>query len=277
MKRFYTLLEKSYHYLKNEDWDNFTITDGDVGKGKSNLWLHGLEYWHKLVYGKCIEEDIKHISLDKNEFVTDLRQLSRFGMTIYDEAGDLSNIRSMNNFNYTITLTYTIVRGLNLFSNLTLPNVFRLNSYFVRDRARFLIRVYERGKIAVWDKPRIRRIVDLNQGRLVKTPWVVRPLFHDHFPKYDGVLLGAYKAKKDKRLNSIRAELLQAVQEETFKVNKELALMARMKEELGTLKTAKLWGVSDTTIRKRLKNYKPAITSGGGIDIYNKSEDDSDE
>jgi hypothetical protein len=252
MKFFKQLLDRSYHFLKDEDWDNFTVTDGDVGKGKSNLWLHGLEYWQTLINGECKEEDIKHISLDKNEFVNDLRELKRYGMTVYDEAGDLSNLRTMNNFNYTVSLTYTVVRGLNLFSNLNLPNIFRLNSYFVRDRARFYIRVYERGKIAVWDRPRIKKIIDLNQNRILKSPWVVKPLFFDTFPKYTGVLLSAYKEKKENRLNSIREELLNLTVEEELKT-RETDIIKRLKEAVGTEKAAEIWGVHANTIRNKLK------------------------
>lgn len=255
MKRLNKLLEHSHHYLTKKDWDCLAIIDGDVGMGKSNLGEHALDYWQTKKNGICVPKDIKHINLSKEDFVKDLRTLNRFGMTIYDEAGDLSNLRTMNKFNYTMSLTYTIIRGLNLFSWLILPSIFRLNSYFVRDRARFYIRVYARGRMAVWDKERIRKIIAINQSRVIKNPFVVRPLFYDTFPIYKGVLQEGYKIKKEKRLNSIRDELLKSVEGETEK-NKQLEIMTKIKNIVGTKQTAKIYGCSERTIYNRLKEFE---------------------
>ena len=265
MKGLHILLDHSYKYLKEWDYDNLIIIDGPEGKGKSNLALHGLDYWYTKLYGKVTAEDVKHINLSPKGFVTDLKDLKRYEATVYDEAGDLSNLRQMDKFNYRITLSYQVMRGLNLLTFLVMPSIFRLNPYFVKDRAKFLLHVYKRDRnrayYKLYTRDKIRVILYINQYRVTKKVNVVNPVFHDNFRVYDGVLSKPYLEKKEARLNSVREELYNTVVEEE-KADLELEAMYRANKMLGATKTGLIWNVTRKTIYNRLKKLKTPPSMG---------------
>jgi len=255
MKALLQINDVAFDKLTKENWDNLIIIDGDAGKGKSNLALHLMHDWYAR-FGKVTDELIEFNCLDGAQFVRGLNKLKRYGMIVYDEAGELSNLRQMNKFNYRITLAYQIIRGRNLYTILILPNVFRLNPYFVLDRARCLIHVKERRKnhcrVSVWDKQRLKKMISLNQSRKVKNYWVTTPLFRDYYMEYKGTLRPAYDKKKEEKLKSITAQLekeLVVIE----KTDEMLEALKRSKELIGVTKTAKVFGVNKTTVYNRLK------------------------
>lgn len=258
MQGLLKLNEIAFNNLKYKDWDNVLIIDGDVGKGKSNLGLHAIDNWYSRLYENVTADLIKHVSLDQEQFITDLRDLKRCEMIIYDEAGDLSNLRQMDKFNHRITLSYQVIRGLNLYTILILPNIFRLNPYFTIDRARWYIHVYERGKYAFWDRERLRNMITINSFKKVKNRFLVKPLFHDHFPIYEGILKKPYAEKKNKKMDTIRDKLLLELKKE-HKKDTELMKLVRAKEKIGVKATAEIWGVSQQAIYERLRNNADLI------------------
>lgn len=259
MKGLYILLDKTYEYLKEWDYDNLVLITGSEGKGKSNLALHGVDYWYTKLYGKVTKEDVKHISLKPKDFVTDLKNLKRYEAHVYDEAGDLSNLRQMDKFNYRVSLSYQVMRGLNLLTFLVLPSIFRLNPYFVKDRAKFLLHVYKRDKnrayYQLYTRDKIGAILDINQYRMRKRVNVVSPVFHDKFTEYKGILKQPYLDKKEARLSTVREELYNSVVEQE-KADRELEALYRAKQLVGTKKTSEIWACTETTVRNRLKNLK---------------------
>lgn len=250
------ILETAHKKLTEEDYDNLIIISGDVGKGKSNLGLHALDWWYKKLYDKLTVEDIKHCALDIEQFTRDLKELKRYEMIIYDEAGDLSNLRQMDKYNYRITLAYQGIRGLNLFTILILPSVFRLNPYFVTDRCKTYIHVYKRDKhrayYGVWTKEKVKKIITLNQFKKIKSPFVVKPDAYDHFRRYEGILKEPYDTKKNNKMNQVLDILYNDVIGEE-KPDTQLILLARAKELLGPKKTAELFEISQKTIYNRLE------------------------
>lgn len=211
MKRLLNLIEITHKALTENDWDSCIIISADEGLGKSHLALHLLEHWYKL-RGVTITSDlVNHINLDIVKWAENLKDCKKFDCSILDEAGELSNKRSMTSLNYVVSRSYQIIRGDNLFTILILPSLFDLDSFFTRRRARGLIHVYQRGKVAFWSRERLRKLIALNQFKQIKNLWVVRPTFYDTFPKYKGILKSAYDDKKREYMKDTRANLYQEV------------------------------------------------------------------
>lgn len=253
MRRIEKVIDIDFDMVTKKDWDNVLIIAGDEGTGKSHLGLHLTEYWNNKLYGACKPEHIKNTALDTEDFVTVLRDINKFEMAVYDEAGDLSNLRQMNKFNYAITQGYRVIRGENLMTVLILPNVFDLNPFFTKRRARGLIQVYKRGRFAFWNKFKLRQIMDYNAHRYRKDVWRVRPLFFDHYPIYKGVLMESYLKKKKAKMKKAREDLYKKVFAEKNK-EKERDLLARAKEIVGVKKTAEIFNITMPTVYNRLKN-----------------------
>lgn len=198
-----------YNFCRNKEWDNAIAIVGDEGSSKSNLLLHIVDTWYKHLRGECQEKDIDHVSLDRKQWLGDLASLKRYDCTAYDEAGDISNRRAMSKFNFSVMKAYQIIRADNLFTVLALPSLWDLDPFFRNRRLRGFFYVYQRGRCAFWSKTRMRRMLDINQGRNVKRYYVVKPSFIDSFPIYRGVLESAYADKKSTKVSEARRELLE--------------------------------------------------------------------
>jgi len=207
MKRIKQVLDVDYDKMDKEEWDNLLIIDGDEGVGKSGLGLTILDYWLRKRHGEVKESDIKYIHLTKRDFVRGLVDLNRLDMIIYDEAGKLSKYRTGSKDNFKMRQSYQAIRGLLFYTIMILPSVFDFDNFFGGRRARGYIHVYKRGEFAFWNKNKLRKLLAYNKNRKVKTPWVVKPLWHDNFDDYKGKLLGPYKKKKKDKIYSILNEL----------------------------------------------------------------------
>jgi|TARA_Y100000034_G_C6893395_1_gene411431 hypothetical protein len=216
------------------DWDTVLAIVGDEGKSKSNLALHQLDYWYVLLNGECKKEDIKHMCLDLDSFVSDLSDLQKRECTVYDEAGDLSNRNFMTKINKKIAQTYQVIRSDNLLTILVLPSLFDLDPFFKARRIKGLFVVYQRGKTAFWGQSKLRQIIELNRNRNVKNYWVVPPDFIDNFPIYKGVLAKDYiKLKEDKTKNARKMLVkdLNGISKE--KITPEEAVVEYLKDSRG--------------------------------------------
>lgn len=250
MKRLIAVLEIVYKKLTQQDWDNCLILTGDEGTGKSTLGLHILHWWLSKKNGTVNEKDIDYVSLDRKQFLKNLKECGKFDMPIYDESGDISNKRSLSGFNLAITKAYQIIRGDNLFTILILPSIFDLESFFTKRRARGLIHVYKRGRMAYWDKGRLRRLIALNQNKYIKSVWTVKPLFYDTFPKYTGVLSKSYLEKKTNKIKTVRSDLYKEIVEgQTNFLLQRNKLIVELANKEGTIYVAKLIGVSERIIQ----------------------------
>lgn len=213
MLRIQKVLNVVYDKVTKDDWDNALIIGGDEGIGKSTIGLHIMEWWYKRLKedGHIKQLDpkklINFIALGMDQFLKGFREMRQFHLMLYDEAGELSSLRMMNKFNYAVTKTYEVVRGENLFSIIVVPDVFYINPFFSSRRARGYIHVYKRGRLAYWNKNKLRDMIELNKTYKKKTPFRVPPLFYDTFPKYDGIMSELYHKKKKGKMDQIRKEL----------------------------------------------------------------------
>jgi hypothetical protein len=205
MERIKKAVDVTHDKLAFEDWDSVWCITGQEGGSKSHLGLHILDYWYSRNTLK--PEHIKHIGLDQKGFVNALDNTGKVGCCIYDEAGELTNKRTMSKFNVELTKIYQVIRGRNVFTILILPSIFDLDPYFSKRRIRGLFYVYKRGRCAFWSRTRLQTMLQMNALKYVKKELVVRPTFYDTFPKYNGILLDGYKKLKDDKMKEIIVNL----------------------------------------------------------------------
>jgi GTPase SAR1 family protein len=255
MLRIKEVLDVVYKKLHFEAWDNCLIVVGDEGTGKTNLVLNMFDYWNLKKYGEIRPEFIDRIGMTSEKFAYALKISQKGDFVDYDESGELSNKRQLNNFNILITTSYQVIRNENLMSVLTIPDLFELNPFFTKRRARGLICVYKRGAFAYWNKERLRKIIDYNANAIRKSVWRVKPLFHDNFPIYKGPLKDAYAEMKNEHTKKIKEDIYNKLTENKTD-KKMLDVLSRAKETLGLEKTAELFNITQMTIYNRLKGYK---------------------
>lgn len=219
-KIFFIGIKKTYDIICEEPFHNF-VANGIVvhNSGKSTLLLHLLDYWCNKKYGACKPEHIKFINLDIGKWADSLSECKKGDINILDEGGDLSSRRTMSNLNLAVSRAYQIIRGDNINSILALPDLFWLDGFFTKRRARGFIKVFARGRFAFWSRDKLRKVIDLNSRRIIKNEFVVRPTFYDTFPKYDGILLKPYKEKKAEHMKDTRKELAETIK--NIKGNKD--------------------------------------------------------
>jgi hypothetical protein len=258
MLRVYRVVDRVFYHITKKDYDGVYLITGDEGKGKSNLGLHIINYWYKKLYNECKPEHISHINLDKMQFAEDLKNLKKYEAIDYDEAGELSNKRAMSKFNYLMSQTYQVIRGDNIFSILTLPSIFDLDAFFSRRRVKGLFNVYARGKVAFYDAKRIKQIINLNQNRILKKVTRVRPLFVDHFKKYEGVLLEPYKEKKAAKMQKIRENLYLEMQENEQFDKIDVAINNLKDKGFNHTEIGKLFNITRQAVDYRVRKLQSA-------------------
>lgn len=223
MKQIKTLMEFTYSKLQ-EDFDKVLIIDGNEGFSKSTLALWCLHHFYMHRNGTVDVDDIKHMCLTPEQFLEDLKDLKKYELTVYDEAGDIHKKRSMSNFNLMIGKAYQVIRGDNLLTILVLPSIFDLDTFFSQRRAKGLMHCFRRGRVAYYNEERLKKLIEICQTKKINRYHFVRPLWVDSFPKYNGVLKNAYKKKKADKMKTIRKELYESFmadkEKKKFKVSK---------------------------------------------------------
>lgn len=256
MKRLKKVIDVVFEMITQKDWDNVLIVGGDEGIGKSSLVLWIMEYYYQLLEGSCNSEHVEKIALSIEQFLRILKDLKQYELINYDEAGELSSLRMMNKFNYAVMKAYEVIRSENLFTILILPDIFYLNPFFSARRARGYIHVYKRGVFAYWNKTNMRRVVEINKTFKYKSVWRVKPLFHDHFPIYKGVLWEKYQEKKRLKTQAVREALYEKIVIEESNQYKELELYYRAYKAVGAVKTAEIFQVTRQTVYNKLKELR---------------------
>lgn len=258
IKRLFEVLEIINDAVEKKDWDCPLIIAGDEGRGKSHLNLHFLEKWYELRGVEVTSNLINHINLDIVKWAENLKECKQYDCSIWDEGGSLSNKRSMSKLNYIIARAFQIIRGDNLFSILTIPSVFDLDGFFTKRRAKGLIQVYARGRVAFWSQNRLRAMISLNQNKMVKNPWVVQPTFYDTFPKYKGILLDPYDKKKQDYMKNIRTNLYDEIKSMDagggFGSERD-KLIVKFHQKFGTSAVAEATGLTDRRVQQIVKDY----------------------
>ena len=239
-----------YDALHKKERDAVNIVVGEEGDGKSHFCLNVLEYWLEKKYSEIKGSDIKFMNLDIELWAKSLSEAEKGDMNIYDEAGEVAGRRTMSKLNVAIARTYQIIRADCLNSILVLPDLFWLDGTFTKRRAKGLWYVYQRGRVAYWNRDQLRKIMDLNARRTVKSLWVVRPLFFDTFPIYKGKLKAKYEELKHEFMKDTRKDLLKIVKEikgET-KISERDSIIMKLKSKFSSKDIAEATGLAERTI-----------------------------
>lgn len=257
LKGIKNFLDLIYNEHKNKNWDTVACICGGVGKSKSNLALHMLEYWQNLLYGECKPQDIKHMNMGTQEFIKDLADCKQVEITVYDEAGELSSRSAMSKMNKTLMVTYQIIRADRIFTLLVLPDIWYIDSYFRDTRIKHLFHVHQRGKVSYWNTSKLKKILALNETRRIKNYYVVEPTFTDSFPHYKGVMAEAYEDMKKKKTSQARQDLTKDLDNRTNEIkevrNKIILNMA--KREYTQIEISKCVGLSQQHVGRVIKAH----------------------
>lgn len=192
MRQIRRLLEMVYKAHMDEH-DTVWIITGNEGMGKSNLLLDIVEEWGDMTGQRFT---IENIGLTPQQWVRSIAIAEpKIGLAPFDEAGDgLLSREAMSDFNKDVIKMYTVIRGKGLFTILVLPSFWYLDKFFRMHRVKGLFYVYNRGRVAFWDKNHIKMLV--MRGEDNQDIWAVKPRFRDRFPKYEGYLLADYRVAK---------------------------------------------------------------------------------
>lgn len=261
MKTMFEILKVIHKKHTQDQWDTVWAVVADEGTGKSYFSMILLDYWVRILNGKVLPNDVRHMCMNAKQFVSDLKDLKKYDMTVYDEAGELTNRRAMSDLNVRITQAYKIIRGDNLFTILVLPSLWDLDPFFVKRRLRGLVWLDRRRHFQFWGKERLRRMVAINSKFYWKSYSVVKPTHRGYVPTYRGVLLKPYEKKKEEHTMLVRKELYEQIEKGTTgSDDKYKAAVLAVAEKIGSGKAAELFGIN----RKTIFNYKKLMGSGDG-------------
>jgi hypothetical protein len=257
MKRVIKALEIFKDGIVNKKYDAVIGVFGEEGTGKSYFDLTLIDEWIKLFGREPTAEDIKYMNLKLSEWGEQLAECKPHDIIVLDEGGKLSSKRVMSKLNQAVNEAYQIIRGDHLFSIITLPSLWELDSFFTKRRMRGAFFVYKRGRVAFWDRNRLRKIIALNENRLIKNMWLVKPNFYDTYKNYDGALKEPYDEKKKEFMKYARKELSETIKELTErnptkekseKIPKSTLAILEYAEKNGFTNASRQFGISRDTL-----------------------------
>lgn len=257
MKRVIKSLEIIHKGLTVKKYDGVFGVFGEEGTGKSSFNLNTIEEWIKLNGREPVVDDVRYINQSLTKWGNSLAECVKYDINVLDEAGRLSNKKVMTKLNQAVNEAYQIIRADNLFSIITLPSLWELDSFFTKRRMRGAWLVYKRGKVAFWDRTRLRKIIAINERRIIKSMWVVKPNYLDTFRDYKGIMLEPYLEKKKEFMKDTRKRLAQTIselegekstKEKSEKLPKSTLAMLGYAEREGFTKAAKQFGIHRDTL-----------------------------
>lgn len=134
------LLQIHYNALKNEEDDRVIIVTGDTGSGKSNFVKHLFDMWYTEILGKKPNKDLlQYFCYGTKDWSTALKKIYdeeiKFNMLYNDEAVNILYYRdSTTKGAKLIKKNFNIIRYLNTYHLLTIPNCHELDAEVVRNR-----------------------------------------------------------------------------------------------------------------------------------------------
>lgn len=258
--------------IKTRNGDRVAVITGYEGKGKSTLLMNMFEIWYNEIIKKPLtSKHIKYLASNQKEFVDSLKEASsrnkKYYMVAHDEAGkDMYARNAIGSFNKDINVAYQVIRGLNLYTLLLIPNLLDLDSFFRRRRVTDMYHVYDYGKVAYYDKARLRELIPamlrMSQNNSDPNPLyarnlngqLIKPVFTDTFPMYHNkILLTPYLARKAGNMKETVGQLFEKYN--TAKVTKadvsrtqRLEYVKHHKKDMKTKDIADKMGVNIRTV-----------------------------
>jgi len=212
--------------LRTCDKDKVIVVTGGEGLGKSNIVQCMFDIWYEEILKdeNYSEEYIRYFGSNKEEFLDALKYCSdnnqKYMMLAHDEAAkDLYSRKAMSSFSADLNIAYQVIRGLNLYTILIIPNVLDLDSFFRNRRLTGMIHVFnidyknKETQFAYYNKkkldeliPEMKRMAE-RQSNPDPFKCSVKPLFYDTAPLYSGVLKKAYEERKRDNMASTITDL----------------------------------------------------------------------
>lgn len=151
--KFFPYLDTIKNRINNLDYDCFIVVSGKERRGKSTFAIK-LGYY---LSGQALT--VENICMDMEEFTTQLRDVRKGGVIVFDEAGtNLYSREAMTTINRTLTKAFMISGLKNICIILCIPSFFSLDSYVRNHRVDLLIDIPRRGYFKAFSTRRAKRL-----------------------------------------------------------------------------------------------------------------------
>ena len=195
-------------------------------------------------------------------------------MIVHDESGkDLYARNAVTDFNKDLNIAYQVIRGLNLFTILIVPNILDLDTFFRKRRITGMFWVYDYGKVAFFGKRKMRLLIpalqSMAKGNSNPDPMLARmpngkkiePDYLDTYPIYENKeFIKAYEKRKMDNMNSTVNELFDKYdatkKDGSGKSTKEHKLAPMVKKLM-----KKHPEMSNSQIAKRLRTHPTTVSN----------------
>lgn len=214
---FKEMLKVDHKQLTKNDEDCVVLLVGREGKGKSMLSLHAIEHWFDICrIEKTPENFNKTMGVKLNHWAWIMKYIGdkqlKASINAFDEAGDvLSGKHSTNKIVTAVEDSYKVIRGLNLMSIFTSPDLFTLSPYLRYHRVRVCWWVETRGLCHVFHGNTLKQLMSKNENKAYKDMRAVKPDFSFKFPDYKGVFLERYREMKGEKMQNVLGGLYDVV------------------------------------------------------------------
>lgn len=271
--------------MKTLDTDRVIVIGGYEGKGKSNLFLNMLETWYtKIIKEPFDETNIVNVPSNINEFAAALVSIKhskkKFQMVGHDEAAkDMYKREAQKKMNIVLNKAYMVIRGMNIYTALLIPNIMDLDPFFRNRRVTAYLFVYRRGKYAYFSKKTLAKLLPAMNIQMATNsnpdPMSCKdtkgnpilPDFIGSFPKYTGVLLEPYMKRKQSNMESTIEEI--SNQLEKYKIKEEKEEMMSQKVDKVQLLPAPI--IMGAKVEKMMKDNPQMSRADVAIEL-NKTE-----
>ena len=228
-----------------KDYDAFLIISGDERIGKSTFGAQIAKYLDP-------SYNLDRCCFTAEQFLYAVEAAQKYQAVVFDEAyGYLSSRGALSRFNRTLIKVMTEMGSKNLFVIIILPNFFELDRYPAIHRSVGLLRVYRRGKFALYDKVRKKKLYLV--GKKFYEYRGASPNFIGSFTSYFPFNKEYYEEKKRKSVLPTK-DLMENLRENKQMIQRN-KLMKWIKENtnLNNEQIGEIIGVTASTVTDSLR------------------------
>jgi len=234
--------------IKTKDTDFVIVIEGRERSGKSTL---------ALIIDLICDHDFsikKNIVFNKKKYVRTLKNLSKYSVLHYDEAGiGLYKRDASTKDTKIINKLLMTVGQRNLLHLYLIPSFFEIDPYLRTHRIDLLIRVVSKGKALVYSKERLRKIF---QDRTKKDRYPPHE-FTIYFKRLTGQVWKEYQKYKGEQLQEYLKEIDDGVKDRPEMTKKDMIIQAlKRSPKVSSVVIAKALSVDPSYVRRVRCDYK---------------------